>query len=609
MNVMRVLLLLLLLSGVSHGAEIPLANQLAANASPYLAMHADDPVQWQLWNQQAADRAKRENKLLFVSSGYFSCHWCHVMQRESFQNARIAEILNRDFIPIKIDKQMLPAVDTGLMDFTQRTRGQGGWPLNVFVIPEGYPLLGSLYLPAEEFEQLLKRLGEQWTANQPSLTAMARDVAQTSLSAETLPDNNLDTDVAAASAALWTSLRRDALQHADELQGGFGAQAKFPMAPQLLMLLQAYERDTDPALGEFLRLTLQQMADRGLQDQLGGGFFRYTTDPDWQTPHFEKMLYDNALLARVYLQAAQALDAPEFLIVAGRTLDFVLDNLSAPNGGYYAALSAVDAAGVEGGDYLWQRAEVEALAGQHWPLLKRYWGLDRAASFEGGYLLLPTVAIAQLASEFDLPIGEVDAAVASVRTRLLQRSAQRRAPIDTQVLAGWNGLLLWALADAVEVLEAGKTQGRYGRAAQALHTVLTERFLVEGELVRARRGTKVESAGTLEDYAYVTKGLLRWRAVSGNTGDASRLRNLVEQAWQRFFTAGRWRLGEEALLRWGQGDVVIADGAMPSSPALLLGVSRQLEVRAEQTDKVLRAALPLVRKNPFGYASYVALYP
>jgi uncharacterized protein YyaL (SSP411 family) len=531
------------------------------------------------------------------------------MQRESFQNARIAEILNRDFIPIKIDKQMLPAVDAELMDFTQHTRSQGGWPLNVFVTPEGHPLLGSLYLPAEEFERLLTKLDAQWTTNQPSLTAMARSVAQSLPATETLPENNIDTDAAAASATLWTRFRDNALQHADELQGGFGAQAKFPMAPQLLMLLQAYEREADPALGEFLRLTLRQMANRGLQDQLGGGFFRYTTDPDWQTPHFEKMLYDNALLIPVYLKAARLFDSPEFLLIARRTLDFVLDSLSAPKGGYFAALSAVDSTGVEGGDYLWQRADIESLAGTHWPLLRRYWGLNRAVPFEAGYLLLPTVAIEQLATEFGMSAGEVNAVIAASSARLLQRRAQRKMPVDTQVLAGWNGLLLWALADAVEILETGKTQGRYGRAAQALQAVLTQQFLVQGELVRARRGNNVESAGTLEDYAYVATGLVRWQAVSGNTGNVSQLRNLVEQAWQRFYIAGRWRQGEEALLQWGQGDVVIADGAMPSPPALLLAASRQLDVRPAQTDKVLRAALPLVRKNPFGYASYIALYP
>lgn len=608
MNVIRVLLLLLLFSGASHGVEKPLSNQLAANASPYLAMHANDPVQWQLWNQQTFDRAKRENKLLFISSGYFSCHWCHVMQRESFQNARIAAILNRDFIPIKIDKQMLPAVDEGLMDFTQRTRGQGGWPLNVFVTPEGHPLLGSLYLPAEDFEHLLKKLGEQWATDHPSLTNMARSAAQTLPFAETLPERKIDKDVSAASAALWARLRGDALQRADELQGGFGGQAKFPMAPQLLMLLQAYERETDPVLGEFLQLTLQQMAGQGLQDQLGGGFFRYTTDPDWQTPHFEKMLYDNAQLIPVYLKAAQLFDAPEFQEIARRTLDFVLDSLGAQDGGYYAALSAVDAAGVEGGDYLWQRAKIEALAGEHWPLLRRYWGLEMATPFDAGYLLLPRVAIEQLVAEFSLSADEVTAAIAVAQKRLLEQRARQKTPVDTQVLAGWNGLMLWALADAVENLEAGKTHGRYARAAQALSAVLTQQYLVQGELVRARRGITIESAGTLEDYAYVITGLLRWQAVSGNKNNAAQLRKLVEQAWQRFFVAGRWRLGEEALLQWGQGDVVVADDAMPSPPALLLAASRQLDVRPAQTDEVVRAALPLVRANPFGYANYIALY-
>lgn len=602
-------LIILILSCAGYSAEAQLTNQLAANTSPYLAMHAADPVQWQLWNQQTFARAQREGKLLFVSSGYFSCHWCHVMQRESFRNARIAALINRHYIPVKIDKQMLPAVDAKLMDFTQRTRGQGGWPLNVFVTPEGYPLLGSLYLPADEFERLLKRLDEHWTANKAALTAMAHSAVQSPIATEPMIEADISSDATSTSDALWTQLRDDALRYADELQGGFGAQAKFPMAPQLLALLQAYQRESNPALGEFLRLTLRQMADRGLQDQLGGGFFRYTTDPDWHTPHFEKMLYDNALLARVYLQAARLFAAPEFLVIAGRTLDFVLDSLPAPDGGYYAALSAVDAAGVEGGDYLWDSSEIKTLTGQHWPLVQRYWGLDRAAPFEAGYLLLPTRTSTQLATEFNLPVAEVGAVLASVRERLLQRRAQRQAPIDTQVLAGWNGLLLWALADAVEIFEPGKARKRYSHAAQALQALLSDEFRIEGELVRARRNATVESAATLEDYAYVTTGLLRWQAVSGSTDKTSGVKQLLEQAWKKFFSAGRWRLGEETLLKWGQGDVVVADGAMPSPPALLLAASRLSGVRTEQTDAVLRAALPLVQANPFDYAGYVALYP
>lgn len=601
-------LMVLLLSGVGQTAETPLANQLADNASPYLAMHAPDPVHWQVWNEQSFARAQREGKLLFVSSGYFSCHWCHVMQRESFRDAGIAALINRHFIPVKIDRQLAPAVDAGLMDFTQRTRGQGGWPLNVFVTPEGYPLLGSLYLPSNDFEQLLQRLARHWTENRTVATAMARGAALLSAQSEPLPTDQKAIGLADAAAVLGARLRDQALRNADELQGGFGAQAKFPMAPQLLALLHTYRYEPDRELGDFLRLTLRQMADKGLQDQLGGGFFRYTIDPDWQTPHFEKMLYDNALLARVYLQAGMLLDAPEFLMVARRTLDFVLDALPAPGGGYYAALSAVDATGVEGGDYLWDRDEIKAVAGRHWPLVKRYWGLDGAAPFAAGYLLLPVQTPRQLSVEFGLPVAEIERALATVNKRLLQHRGQRRAPLDTQVLSGWNGLLLWALVDAVEVFATDQIRGRYERAAQALQTLLTGQLVIQGELVRARNGTTVESAATLEDYAYVTTGLRRWQSVAKGSDRQPQVQQLLEQAWKRFYRDGRWRPGEETLLRWGQGDIAIADGPMPSPSALLLMVSRQADVRSEQVNVLLRDSLPLVQADPFEFASYVELY-
>lgn len=610
------LLALVLLIGLPPlpAAEPPLTNRLAGNPSPYLALHAEDPVHWQPWEAETFARARREGKLVFVSSGYFSCHWCHVMQRESFRDAPIAAFLNRNFIPVKIDRQLLPTVDAGLVDFTERTQGRAGWPLNVFLTPEGYPLLGSLYLPAEAFAALLHRLSEQWVAQPGPLTEMARAASQLSAKANLAGNHRIDREP----AEVWRVLREQALSRADELQGGFGAEAKFPMAPQLLALLQVYRREPQVELAEFLRLTLTRMADGGLQDQIGGGFFRYTTDPDWHTPHFEKMLYDNALLVRVYLQAAQLLAAPEFLDVARRTLDFVLDQLQAPGGGYCAALSAVDAEGVEGGAYLWERAEVEQLAGPHWPWVRRYWGLEGAAPFEAGYLLVPRVSTSQLASESGRPVGEVEAALASVREHLLLRRALRRIPKDTQALAGWNGLLLWALADAVEIVEGGRTEGRYGRAAQELQQRLLRQFRVKGELVRARQGARVVSAATLEDYAYVAIGVLRWQAVAGSTTDDAvqareQLRQWLEQAWQRFYRAGRWRPGEGSdeagLLRWGRGEVAFADGPMPSPHALLLAASRQTGVQPERTAAVLSAALPQVRAEPFAYASYAALYP
>ena len=596
---------LLLWSGLT-GAEPPergAGNLLQNHPSPYLAMHAADPVHWRLWNSDAFARAANEGKLLYVSSGYFSCHWCHVMQQESYRDPRIAALINRHFVAVKIDRELLPAVDAGLIDFTKRTRGQAGWPLNVFLTPQGYPLLGVLYLAPPEFERLLNNLEQRWRVDAAALTSMARAAA------EAIPPPPVADSAAPHTGDLWRALRDQALAHADELQGGFGAQAKFPMAPQLLALLHIFEREPHAALGEFLRLTLEHMADQGLHDHLGGGFFRYTTDPDWQTPHFEKMLYDNALLVRVYLEAAKVLDAPEFLAVARRTLDFVLDQLRAPEGGYYAGLSAVDAAGVEGGFYLWHRAEIEDLAGEYWALARRYWGLDGAAPFEAGYLPVPQSTPAQMASEFNIPIAEVESAIEAVRARLLQRRAQRTLPVDDQALAGWNGLLLWALADAVAVFEPGSTDGRYGRAAQALQRVLKD-FIVEGRLVRARHGAQVASPATLEDYAYVVAGLQRWGSVSGASADQrDRLGQLIEQAWSRFYAAGRWRLGEDALLRWGSGATALEDGPMPAPSAVLMAISREVRSQTERTDEALRDALPWVQSDPFGYASHLILYP
>ncbi|MDX5409276.1 MAG: DUF255 domain-containing protein, partial [Thauera sp.] len=554
----RSIALVLLIALATASAAEPLAgNRLAGHASPYLALHADDPVHWQPWAVEAFERARREGKPLLVSSGYFSCHWCHVMQRESYRDARIAALINRHFVPVKLDRELSPAVDAGLIDFARRTRGQAGWPLHVALTPDGYPLVALLYQPPEAFEKFLRELAARWQTDAQDLQTVARDAARQAAAIQPALPARPD------AAELRSALRREALAQADELAGGFGAQSKFPKAPQLLALLEVQAHAPDADLATFLRLTLAQMAGQGLRDHLGGGFFRYTEDPDWQTPHFEKMLYDNALLARVYLRAARVLDVPGYLEIARDTLEFVRRELAAPGGGYYAALSALDAAGEEGGYYLWDRQELQAVAGADWELLRRYWGLDRPAPFAGGHLPIPRMSRAQLAAAAGLPQAVAETRLDAVLARLRERRAQRRVPVGTQVLAGWNGLMLSALAEAVTSLDGGDTAGVHGRAAAALERYLLESMLVDGRLVRLRTGSGAPVPADLEDYAYVIAGLQNWQAARDAGPDAP-VTVLLRQAWQRFHADGRWRLGEDALLRWDSGAELLADGPLPA---------------------------------------------
>ncbi|MDH3451434.1 MAG: DUF255 domain-containing protein, partial [Gammaproteobacteria bacterium] len=269
-------------------AGLASSNELRGNRSPYLAMHGDDPVAWREWGLPALQEARRSGRLLFVTSGYFTCYWCHVMQRESFLDKEVASTLNDNFIPVVVDRELLPALDARLIDFVERTRGAAGWPLNVLITPQGYPLVGITYLPRDTFLQFLHNVRQRWAAERDELSALAKHAA------EQIRQQRSAAAEDPSAKTLLSAMRRQLESVADDLNGGFGQQNKFPMTPQLFALLRIYAATGDPALGEFLSLTLERMAYRGLNDVIGGGFFRYTVDPDWREPHFEKMLYDNA---------------------------------------------------------------------------------------------------------------------------------------------------------------------------------------------------------------------------------------------------------------------------------------------------------------------------
>ena len=423
----RVVLTMLL---IFHAATLPVwaerANQLANHPSPYLAMHGEDPVHWQDWGEAAQQAALQEDKLLFVSSGYFSCHWCHVMQRESFSDPAVAALLNKYFIAVKVDRELNPALDSKLIDFVERTQGYAGWPLNVFITPEGYPLVGVVYLPAADFKSLLQSLVTQWQQRKAELkqlaTAATAELATPQISdAKVLPPDQAESYV--------KNLFTHTFALADELQGGFGQQNKFPSVPQLQVLLAEYQRNQMQRLGGFLQLTLDHMASQGLNDQLGGGFFRYTVDPAWQTPHFEKMLYDNAQLVSLYLQAAAVFPQMNYQAVAYRTLDFMLRELATPEGALAASLSAVDEQGVEGGYYLWHEADLSRLMTQpEMQVVKLVWGIKGTPALEAGHHLTQVMSLEQAAGQLHLPLATLQTNFASAQKKLLQARAQRRVP-------------------------------------------------------------------------------------------------------------------------------------------------------------------------------------
>ena len=566
----------------------PLQNQMRGHPSPYLALHGQDPVAWQEWNADTVARAQRENKLLFVSIGYFSCHWCHVMQQESYSDPAIARLLNEHFIPVKVDRELNGALDAALLEFSERMNGIAGWPLNAFVTPDGYPAFAVLYKPPVEFKAMLESLVKHWQGGADNV----RDLARRAAPKPPAQPATAKADAAAARQAT-ANFVSAALANGDPMQGGFGQVSKFPQSPQLALLLEVQAERADPRLEAFLRLTLDQMARLGLRDHVHGGFFRYTVDPDWHTPHFEKMLYDNAQLARVYHRAAAVLRQPGYRAIAHESLDFLLQGLATPSGGFQTSTSALDRRGREGGAYLWDAETLrQRLSPSEFQLVRRLWGLDRPSAFDLGYL---PMELGRLSPQERQQLDRIHA-----RLKAVGRMAD--VPRDSKLNAGLNGLALSALS------QAGKGTSRFDQAARQLYRFIAGQLIVDGRLVKARAGKRVFPDAELEDYAYVAEGLLDYADAYGDAGARQLAAKLVRQAWATFYTAKGWRREARPLLATLQPEPALADDATPSAAGVLMQASQRLGLKALQTPlaRAQAMAVPQLRRDPFQHPSHLA---
>lgn len=600
---------LLLFIGTPAIAEVATGkaqkNALYQHASPYLAMHGRDPVRWREWNAQTVALAKQQGKLLFVSSGYFSCHWCHVMQKESYQNEAIARLLNQHFIPVKVDRELNSALDARLIDFVSRTQGISGWPLNAFVTPEGYPLVGMVYVPPDNFKTILEKLVAEWQANRTVLQDVAK-AASEELSPAKLSDSHQLPDNFASQAS--KAFVEKLFSFSDELQGGFGQENKFPSVPQLATLLEIYSRQPDQHIKTFLTLTLDQMANQGLRDQLGGGFYRYVVDPAWHIPHFEKMLYDNALLTSLYFNAGKIFERADYTAIALDTARFMVTDMGTTSGALAASLSAVDDKGIEGGYYLWDRQQLQALlSAEEFRVVEKFWQLDGPPDLDDGHHLVQTMSIANLAVALKLTPPQLDNILASAKSKMLKARSKRILPRDDKALAAWNGLALSAL---VSVLSASD-DASIKNSATELANFIEQRLWNGNELHGAyARGKPLGKAG-LEDYAYTIQGLYDWWQWSKSARTKKIVAAMIEQAWQRFYGKQGWLLAEDMLLRYGQGEAVIADGPMPSPSAVLTRVSWQYAELTGDDDLRRRALRALnnhrqeVLTDPFWFASQI----
>jgi len=583
-------LFLLLAFGLAQAEPAKLQNRLANHPSPYLALHGSDPVAWQEWNAETVARAKRENKLLFVSIGYFACHWCHVMQRESYKNSEIAALLNRDFIPVKVDRELNTGLDDALQDFSAKLLKVSGWPLNAFVTPEGYPAYAVLYVPQAEFQTVLTRLSDRWKTDSAGIRKLAE---------EAIPAGRQNIRRVAVSADLRARWERGFLKQVetekDELRGGFGEVSKFPMAPQLSLALELQAAGADAKLEAFLRLTLDQMAARGLSDHVNGGFFRYTTDPGWETPHFEKMLYDNAQLAQIYLRAAQRLNEPRYRAAAFGAIDFMLNTLAAPDGGFYASTSAVDEQGREGAYYLWRADEIkQRLSASEFAAVRRVWRLDATAPFDLGHL----------PAEWAAPTRAERPLLQSAAGKLRQARKNHPLPIDDKRNAGLNGLALSALSAAM------RAEPGYGKAAAKAYGFISGQMMGAGGLYKSMAKGKKLAGAELEDYAYVAQGLLDYADAAGNEQARREALALAREAWRLFSGEQGWRREQQPLLATVQPEPVLADGPAASPSAVLIMASLRLGDAALQgrAREAMQWYSPAMGRDPFSYPSQIAAY-
>ena len=503
-----------------------MVNRLIDETSPYLVQHAHNPVDWYPWGEEALARAQREDRPILLSIGYAACHWCHVMERESFENEETARIMNENFISIKVDREERPDLDAIYMQAVQALTGHGGWPMTVFLTPNGEPFYGGTYFPPEDrlgmpgFPRLLKTMAEAYRTKRSDVTQAATQiVARLQQSSKVRPSLDL--------------LNREILHQAtqnleanfDEQNGGFGAAPKFPQPMTYDFLLHFHHASNGVRALKMVEITLEKMARGGMYDQLGGGFHRYSTDGYWLVPHFEKMLYDNALLSRLYLHAYQVTGRDFYRRITEETLDYVLREMTNGDGGFYSTQDA-DSEGVEGKFFLWTPQEVEeALGKEDAVLFNAYYGVTPQGNFEGENILHVPREASMVAAEMGVEVERLEAAIQRGKEILLKVRNQRVYPgRDEKILTAWNGLMLRSFAEAAAVLR----RGDYRKAAIANASLITQVLQRDGRLLRTYKDGQAKLKGYLEDYSFLIDGLLALYELTFDPHWLAQARRLVD---------------------------------------------------------------------------------
>jgi uncharacterized protein YyaL (SSP411 family) len=588
------------------------ANHLAGQTSPYLLQHQYNPVDWYPWGEEALARAKRENKPIFLSIGYAACHWCHVMERESFENDAIAALLNASFIAIKVDREERPDLDDVYMTAVQMMTGQGGWPLTVFLTPDGKPFFGGTYFPPDDrmghrgFASVLALVADAWARKHDDVVQSAAEItrqvtaATSAASGGTAPSRAGASDQARAAA--------DLAARFDARWGGFGAAPKFPPHAALALLLREHALRNEPVPLRMVDTTLERMARGGMYDQVGGGFARYSTDARWLVPHFEKMLYDQALLVPAYVDGWLVTHQPLYRRVVLETLDFVRREMTSPDGGLYASLDA-DSDGHEGTFYVWNPAEIAAALGpEDGALFSSVYDITPHGNFEGRSIPnLVDRSLAEHAAARGMTEAELDLRLTPLRAKLLAARGRRTRPAtDDKVLTSWNALMISGFARAYQAFGREEDLRSAQRAAEFLRRHLAR----EGRLLVSWRDGTAHLNAYLDDYAYTARAWIDLYEAAFDRDDLTRARSLAATILARFgdghggfhFTSD----DHEAILARSSS---VHDGAIPSGSGVAAEVFARLAVHLddavmrEARDATLHALAPACRRAPSACAT------
>jgi uncharacterized protein YyaL (SSP411 family) len=583
-------------------------NHLIHETSPYLLQHAHNPVDWYPWGDEAFEKAKRENRPVLLSIGYSACHWCHVMERESFEDEKIASLMNNLFVNIKVDREERPDLDEIYMNAVQMLTGRGGWPMTVFLTPEGKPFYGGTYFPPEDrygvlgFPKILQGVANAYHEKPQDVARSVEQILtalqKMSVSAESQRQ---------FSSAIIAETAEQLARAYDPDNGGLGKAPKFPNVGVYELFLRRFHHSKSSRFLEMVTHTLKKMAQGGIYDHLGGGFHRYSVDEKWLIPHFEKMLYDNAQLVRIYAQVYCITGEPLFKQVVDETLTYVMREMLHTEGGFYSTQDA-DSEGEEGKFFVWSEAEITRILGaEASEIFCRMYDVSETGNFEEKNILHPILTVEQASKFFRRDRKAIECLISDAKARLFREREKRVKPFrDEKILTSWNGLMLSGLAEGVKI----SRQPSYLEAASRTGDFIFSKMFRDGRLLHTYKNGTAKILGYLDDYAFLAAGLLDLCEATGKRShlqDAVKLAEIMcDEFWDEagggfFYTGG----SHEQLIARSKP---IFDGSIPSGNAAATQVLLRLyhytgkEHYLKRAETVLRAYYSAMESQPFGFA-------